>query len=83
MRHAGEIDIKPPVVDLGYSALPRQVCTERVWRLTLCGRVQQQVGGAGIGFGNSQDKDDTMQTLYGDRSEFTKGADLGGKDLLN
>ena len=49
----------------------------------MCGWVQQQVGGAGIGFGNSQDKDDTMQTLYGDRSEFTKGADLGGEDLLD
>lgn len=40
--------------------------------------LQQQVGGAGIGFGGSN-HDDPMKELYGDRAEFTKGSDLASK----
>ena len=40
--------------------------------------LQQQVGGAGIGFGAAAN-DDPMKELYGDRAEYNKGNSIPGE----
>lgn len=44
--------------------------------------LQQQVGGAGIGFGSTSSHEDPMKELYGDRAEFTKGSNLASECCL-
>lgn len=42
--------------------------------------VQQQVGGAGIGFGSgTHEADDAMKDLYGDRKEYNQGSNAASK----